>query len=337
MKHLISVCITIFWACAYPTMSQKLHESSSIVEAHQQWMMKYERTYTNSSELEKRFQIFKSNLEYIEKHNNASNKSYKLGLNPYSDLTSEEFIASYTGLKIPSQVFPSKMESVPILFNSNDDVPTNFDWRHQGAVTNVKNQHNCGCCWAFTTVASVEGIVKIKTGDLISLSEQQLVDCDHQNNGCNGGSINSAFESIIKNQGILKETDYPYQGVDQTCQLNGQIQVGAQINSYATVTHNDEQQLLQAVAQQPVSVAISVGDEFKRYMQGVYSGSCGTTLNHAVTIVGYGISEEGMKYWLVKNSWGENWGENGYMRVLRESDETEGQCGIAMLAYYPII
>ncbi|KAI5415580.1 hypothetical protein KIW84_040848, partial [Lathyrus oleraceus] len=174
MKHLITVCIIIFWVCAYPTMSQKLHE------AHQQWMMKYERTYTNSSEMEKRFQIFKNNLEHIEKHNNAGNKSYKLGLNPYSDLTSQEFIASYTGLKISSQISSSKMESIPILFNSNDDVPTNFDWRQQGVVTNVKNQNSCGCCWAFTAVAAVEGIVKIKTGDLISLSEQQLVDCDKQ-------------------------------------------------------------------------------------------------------------------------------------------------------------
>ncbi|CAL5198996.1 unnamed protein product [Lathyrus oleraceus] len=332
MKHLITVCIIIFWVCAYPTMSQKLHE------AHQQWMMKYERTYTNSSEMEKRFQIFKNNLEHIEKHNNAGNKSYKLGLNPYSDLTSQEFIASYTGLKISSQISSSKMESIPILFNSNDDVPTNFDWRQQGVVTNVKNQNSCGCCWAFTAVAAVEGIVKIKTGDLISLSEQQLVDCDKQSHGCKGGTIDSAFESIVNDQGILRETDYPYKGVDtQTCQLNGQIQAGAQINSYATVTPNDEQQLLQAVAQQPVSAAISVGDEFKKYMHGVYSGSCGTDLNHAVTIVGYGISEEGIKYWLVKNSWGENWGENGYMRVLRESDETGGQCGIAMHAYYPII
>ncbi|XP_058730454.1 zingipain-2-like [Vicia villosa] len=337
MKHLISVCIIVFWVCAYPTMSQKLNESSSVVEAHQQWMMKYERTYTNISEMEKRFQIFKNNLEYIKKHNNAGNKSYTLGLNPYSDLTSEEFIASYTGLKIPSQVSSSKMEPVPILFNLNDDVPTNFDWRQQGAVTYVKDQQSCECCWAFTAVAAVEGIVKIKTGDLISLSEQQLVDCDQKSHGCNEGYISSAFETIIKEQGIFKETDYPYKGVDQTCQLNGQIQVGAQINSYAAVAPNDEQQLLQAVTQQPISASISVGEEFKRYMQGVYSGSCGTTLNHAVTIVGYGISEEGMKYWLVKNSWGENWGENGYMRVLRESDEIGGQCGIAKQAYYPTI
>jgi len=142
MKFLIAICI-IMGTCAYTAMSRTLSESS-VVEAHQQWMMKYGRTYTNSYEMEKRKKIFKENLEYIENFNNVGNKSYKLGLNPYSDLTSEEFIASHTGFKVPSQLSNSKMKSVEVPFNLTDDVPTNFDWREKGAVTDVKNQGNCG-------------------------------------------------------------------------------------------------------------------------------------------------------------------------------------------------
>jgi len=143
MEFLIAVCMIILWACAYPTMSRTLSESS-VVEAHQQWMMKYGRTYTSSVEMEKRKMIFKENLEYIENFNNAGNKSYKLGLTQFSDLSSEEFIASHTGLKVPSQFSSSKMRSAAVPFNLNDDVPTNFDWRKQGAVTNVKHQGICG-------------------------------------------------------------------------------------------------------------------------------------------------------------------------------------------------
>ncbi|GAU46861.1 hypothetical protein TSUD_385380 [Trifolium subterraneum] len=200
MKHLIAACIML-WTCSYTTMSQTQYESS-IIEAHQQWMVKYGRTYTNSSEMEKRRKVFKMNLESIENFNNAGNKSYKLGLNPYSDLTSEEFIASYTGLKVPTHLSSSKIGSNAVHFNLSDDVPTNFDWREQGAVTDVKDQQRCGCCWAFSAVAAIEGIVKIKIGNLISLSEQQLVDCDEQNHGCNGGYMDDTFNYIIQNQGI---------------------------------------------------------------------------------------------------------------------------------------
>lgn len=336
MKNLIAVSIMILWTFAYTAMSRTLSESS-VVEAHQQWMIKYGRTYTNSSELEKRKRIFKENLEYIENFNNAGNKSYKLGLNPYSDLTSEEFIASHTGFKVPNQLSSSKMRSVAIPFNLNDDIPKKIDWRQQGAVTNVKDQGSCGCCWAFSVVAAVEGAVKIKTGELISLSEQQLVDCDEQNNGCGGGNMDIAFKYIIQTQGIVSETDYPYQEGRQTCQLNDQMKFAAQITNFVDVPANDEQQLLQAVAQQPVSVGIAVGDEFQHYMGDVYSGTCGQSMNHAVTAVGYGVSEDGTKYWLIKNSWGKDWGEEGYMKLLRESGEPGGQCGIAAHASYPTI
>ncbi|CAL5183559.1 unnamed protein product [Lathyrus oleraceus] len=335
MTYLTIICVMILWACPYATMSRTLYESS-VVEAHQQWMIEYGRTYTNSYEMEKRFQIFKNNLEYIENFNNAGNKSYSLGLNQFSDLTTEEFMASYTRNKVPSQLFTSKMISNTILFNVNDQVPTNFDWRQQGAVTDVKQQGTCGCCWAFTAVAAVEGIVKIKTGNLISLSQQQLLDCDPNSRGCTDGNVHTAYEYIIQNHGIVKETDYPYQGKKQTCQINGNIQPAAQINNWKDVTSNDEEQLQQAVVQQPISALIAVGEEFHAYKGGIYSGSCGKFINHAVTIIGYGESE-GMKYWLIKNSWGKGWGENGYMRILREGDGTTGHCDLASYVAYPVI
>jgi C1A family cysteine protease len=160
---------------------------------------------------------------------------------------------------------------------------------------------------------------------------------DEESSGCNGGNFYNAFHSIIQSKGIVREEDYPYVENKQTCKLNGQIAAAAQITSYANVASNDEQQLLRAVAQQPIATRIKVNNEFKSYSNGVYSGSCGPSFNHEVTIIGYGINEEGMKYWLIKNSWGENWGENGYMRLIRESGDSGGQCGMAQHAAYPII
>ncbi|TKY49399.1 Senescence-specific cysteine protease SAG39 [Spatholobus suberectus] len=166
---------------------------------------------------------------------------------------------------------------------------------------------NNGSCWAFSAVAAIESIIKIKTGD--------------------------AFKYIIQNRGLATEANYPYRGIVGTCQ-NG-IARAAQISGYVNVPPNNEEQLLQAVAMQPVSVSISVNNEFHLYKGGIFTGPCGTTLNHAVTAIGYGTNQDGTKYWLVKNSWGENWGEGGYMRLLRDSGHPQGLCGIAMRASYP--
>ncbi|KAI4296894.1 hypothetical protein L6164_036814 [Bauhinia variegata] len=335
MKHVIAIFI-IFSACAFPSALSRSLNGASVATRHEQWMAKHGRTYANDAEKEQRFKIFMENLQYIENFNNAGNKSYKLGLNKFADLTTEEFIASYTGLRIPSLPKSSKVASFSPL--NLDDAPTSLDWRQKGAVTAIKDQGQCGSCWAFSTVAAVEGINQIKTGTLTTLSEQQLVDCDTDtgNEGCGGGWMDNGFKYIIGNEGLASEADYPYQGIEGTCSTS--VTAAAQISGYEDVPANSEEQLLQAVNNQPISVAICVDDEFKRYESGVFSGQCCTELNHGVTLIGYGTSDDdGSKYWLIKNSWGEQWGESGYMRLLRDSGAPEGLCGIAMKASYPTI
>ncbi|XP_044462427.1 zingipain-2-like [Mangifera indica] len=330
----INVIVCLFmilssWASL--AMSRTLHEAA-MDEKHEQWMVRHGRTYKDQAEKEMRFKIFKQNLEFIQNFNKAGNRSYNLSINQFADLTDEEFLASRTGYKpMPAQ---SRTSSTSFTYQSLTEVPSSLDWRENGAVTEVKDQGNCGCCWAFSAVAAVEGITQIKTGTLTSLSEQQLLDCStNGNNGCNGGLMENAFEYIIDNKGLTSESNYTYQETEGTCDT--QVEPVAQIQSYEKVPSNNEKALLQAVAKQPVSVAIDASG-IKYYSSGVFDGDCGTSLNHAVTIIGYGTADDGTEYWLIKNSWGESWGENGYMRIKKDADAAEGLCGLAMDASYPI-
>jgi cathepsin L len=279
-----------------------------------------------------RYTVFKQNLDYIYNFNKAGNATFKLAMNAFGDETHEEFTSTrngYLNIKndyIRSQNTDKHIKKVP--------VAASVDWRTKGAVTPVKNQQQCGSCWAFSTTGSVEGAHAIKTGKLVSLSEQQLVDCStaQGNQGCNGGLMDQAFQYIIANGGICSESAYPYTAQDGSCESSSCTSV-ATISGFKDVTSMDETALMAAVNIGPVSIAIEADQAcFQFYSGGVLSDpSCGTQLDHGVLVVGYG-TDAGTNYWIVKNSWGESWGENGYIRLVRGSDE----CGIAMQPSYPI-
>ncbi|XP_039686085.1 ervatamin-C isoform X1 [Medicago truncatula] len=355
MKHIILIAIFFtFWTCAFQTMSRIVLESSVATETrYEQWMKEFERNYADDAEKEKRFKIFAENLEYIENFNRAGKQTYKLGLNQFSDLTNEEFAALYNCVDLKRELESSMVSTAGPIFNMSEISPTNspkgkrkpipdsVDWKESGAVTNVKRQGLiCGCCYAFATTAAVEGIMKIKTDkELTSLSMQELVDCDKANGGCEGGSVRKALE-YMKTNGIAKDVDYPYTEKVGTC-LSNKKDRAAKIDGYVIVSPG-EQNLLEAVAQQPVTVAIAINDDFKKYESGIFgSGPCGPkeslNFSHAVTLIGYGGSRRN-KYWLIKNSYGDDWGEKGYMRLKRQGSSSSPVCGLAMVfSIYPTV
>jgi len=209
-------------------------------------------------------------------------------------------------------------------------------------VAEVKNQQMCGACWAFSATGAIEGINAIVTGKLLSASEQELVDCDTaMDHGCHGGLMDYAFDFVVNNGGIDTEADYPYSGEDGQCEPNRLGRHVITIDGFEDVPANDEAALLKAVANQPVSVAIEADQRaFQLYVGGVFDDeACGTALNHGVLAVGYGVHANGtheVPYWLIKNSWGPEWGDGGYIRLRRGVAAQEGQCGVAMQASYPI-
>ncbi|XP_077229077.1 senescence-specific cysteine protease SAG39-like [Tasmannia lanceolata] len=331
--YLMAFFVLGVWASQ--AISRTLPETS-MSEKHEQWMARYGRSYKDATEKELRFKIFKDNVEYIESFNNAEGKSYKLSVNEFADQSNEEFRASRNGFR-PSLTRALETMST-FTYENFSAVPSSMDWRKKGAVTPIKDQGQCGSCWAFSAVAAMEGITKLKAGKLIPLSEQEVVDCDTkgEDQGCEGGLMDDAFKFIQHNKGLTTEANYPFKGVDGTCNTKKATNHAAKINGYKDVPANSEKALLKAVANQPISVAIDAsGDAFQFYSSGVFTGDCGTNLDHGVTAVGYGKSGDGTKYWLVKNSWGRGWGEKGYIRMQRGVGAKEGLCGIAMQASYP--
>jgi C1A family cysteine protease len=292
----------------------------------------HNKSYSRA-EFQKRYTIFKENYDLITSHN-AQKTTWTLAVNEYADMTWDEFKAQKLGYKRVQTTLPRNTVNPKGMVTIPDEV----DWVAKGAVTAVKNQQQCGSCWAFSTTGSIEGAVFLKTGQLTSLSEQQLVDCSgsYGNQGCNGGLMDDAFQYVIGNGGLCAEAAYPYTAADGSCQTS--CSKVSTISSYNDVTSNDEDALAAAVALQPVSVAIEADQSgFQFYSGGVFSGTCGTSLDHGVLTVGYGTdSASGMKYWKVKNSWGASWGEEGYIRLVRKGGQTSGQCGIAMEPSYPV-
>jgi len=314
---------------------------AEIRHLYEQWLATHGKQYNALGEKDRRFEIFKDNLRFVDEHNAAADggeHSFRLGMNKFADLTNEEYRSRYLGVK-PGGERPKRtaVRSDRYKLKEGDSLPDSIDWRAKGAVAPVKDQGSCGSCWAFSAIASVEGINKIVTGDLILLSEQELMDCDRSyNEGCNGGLMDYAFEFIINNGGIDTEADYPYKEKDGRCDTYRKNAKVVSIDAYEDVPENDEQALKKAVANQPVSIAIEAsGRAFQLYQSGIFTGRCGTQLDHGVVAVGYG-TENGKDYWIVRNSWGAEWGEVGYLRMERNIADKVGKCGIAIEPSYPI-
>jgi len=308
--------------------------TGSVLDEFNVFKEKYNKLYANEKENAIRLNIFADNLKYIAEHNEAAAKgkhTFTMGINQFTDLTHDEWKARFTPRRnVPDPRPVTKSKPFP-------GRPDSVDWREEGYVTEVKDQGNCGSCWAFGAAGSLEGQIFKKTGELVSLSTQQLVDCDKKSSGCNGGLEIWAWDYVIKNGGINTDEDYPYEAKHHhNCNFDAN-------NKVLTMTDyieypNDEEMLTNNLATEgPVSVSMDASHKsFQHYSSGVYQEpKCGNgeyDLDHAILGVGYG-SEDGTDYFLVKNSWGTSWGEEGYFKMLRNGSN---MCGIATDTNLPV-
>jgi len=289
------------------------------------WMTLHGKSY-ESAELRQRFAVFRQNLKFIRDFDGK----FSVAMNRFGDLSKDEFGRLYKGMT------PVITEGGSVGV-ADPSLPDSVDWRTKGVVTGIKDQGQCGSCWSFSTTGSVEGAHAIKTNNLISLSEQQLVDCStsYGNQGCNGGLMDNAFKYIIAIGGLETEADYPYTAQDGTCQFD-QSKIAVSISSFADVDHTEAALQAAVAAHGPISIAIDAGESsFQFYSGGVYSdpGCSPQALDHGVLAVGYGTASDGTAYWLVKNSWGTDWGLSGYIWMARNDNN---MCGVASMPSYPI-
>lgn len=335
--------------------SQSSHPNSSIIERFKNWIEEHRIQIRDNHHFSHIFDNWLSNDKYIEL-TNAKNLSYTLGHNSYSGMNNEEF-TELMGFRTNQELYGkgkgflrgdikiSQQEKIIELEN----LPTTVDWRTNGVVTNVKDQGACGSCFSFSSTGALEGIYAIKNKNLVSFSEQQIVDCDNgltKSHGCNGGLMTQVFEYVEKNGGLCSEESYPYvSGTTKkagTCQTSCKTVSGSKISTYTEVLVNSDNAMMTALAQQPVSVAIEATTDFQLYKSGVFTAKCGTDLNHGVLLVGYS-SQNGLDYYILKNSWSSSWGLGGYMYLGKGNDPNTGkpynngagQCGVLGMASYP--
>lgn len=302
----------------------------------QEWKSFYGKSYKSDILDTGHFAVWKNNLELIQKHN-SEGRSYSLAMNEFGDLTVEEYRSLFPGSTSCLYQETKRQGSFFSLSSGVTQLPDTVDWRTKGYVTPVKNQGQLGASWAFSATGSLEGQHFRKTGDLVSLSERNLEDCS----GCNmnfsyPSPVDCAFMYVKENGGIDTEAGYPYPCHKSCCY--DKAYVGATCTGYVDVKTGSEAALQVAVAEVgPISVIIDASHEsFQFYRSGVYNEpDCNSSrlLDHAVLVVGYG-TYQGQDYWLVKTSWGTEWGMEGYIMMSRNKDN---QCGIATSASYPLV
>nr|AAD41105.1 cysteine proteinase [Hypera postica] len=321
--------VAIFFSLLVVAISASISEE--LGAKFQAFKLEHGKTYLNQAEESKRFNIFTDNVRAIEAHNalyEQGKVSYKKGINKFTDMSQEEF---KTMLTLSASRKPT-LETTSYV-KTGVEIPSSVDWRKEGRVTGVKDQGDCGSCWAFSITGSTEGAYARKSGKLVSLSEQQLIDCCTDTSaGCDGGSLDDNFKYVMKD-GLQSEESYTYKGEDGACKYNV-ASVVTKVSKYTSIPAEDEDALLEAVATVgPVSVGMDAS-YLSSYDSGIYEDQdCSPAgLNHAILAVGYG-TENGKDYWIIKNSWGASWGEQGYFRLARGKN----QCGISEDTVYPTI
>jgi len=324
MKAIVILSVLLVGAFCVTSLEEQLAR-----DLFSQWKLTHNKVYKAGHEEQHRLGIFIDNYIKIQQHN-RKNSGVTLGLNQFADLTTEEFTDLYTGY------IPQQRNGQVANFHLNE-LPANVDWREKGAVTPVKNQLACGSCWAFSAVGALEGLYFINHGELVSFSEQNLVDCVTKDHGCQGGWMSHAFEYTAEN-GIEKSSDYPYTARTQKCAFDPSKAVRVN-NGYTNVTAKSATALKTALVANPVSVAIQANQVvFQFYVSGVISSGCGDSLNHGVLAVGYDTFN-GVEGFIVKNSWGNLWGKSGYVLIGTDESQNNGNgvCGILRDSCFPTV
>ncbi len=291
------------------------------------WRKAHAKEYPTPAEEEFRRQVFEQAWLKVQELNRDAEAVF--GLTVFSDLTEEEFRSQKLGLKLAAA-----SEGLPEhLAGSSAGLADSLDWRSKGAVTPVKDQARCGSCWAFSTTGNLEGLYFLNKHQLLSFSEQMLVDCSFSfgNDGCDGGLPTQAIDFVVVG-GIQTESDYPYLAVNMMCQPAYQAFTWKEVRGQVRIPKNDNDALLSAVNLNPVSVGIDATG-LQYYKSGIFGSKCGKSIDHAVLVVGYG-SSDGTDYWLVKNSWSSKWGEDGYFRLKRIKGVAPAPCAVSELASY---
>ena len=313
----------------FALVASNMDVDTIMFQQFQKFIKKYHKRYASINEYLARFEVFKRNVMAAF----TENASYQTGITKFSDLTQQEFAKTYLNLNYDAMAVANFN---PYVVQVKNAAPDAWDWREKGYVSPVKDQGSCGSCWAFSTVGNLEGLYYKEKQTMVTLSEQMLVDCDTYDSGCNGGLMENTFTWLKENGGIMTDTDYPYKGRKGTCQSDETKYVDMQITGYTKLGSGsstwdpvDEDEIKEFLYETgPLAVALNA-NPLQTYSSGILdktSSQCPTSgMNHAVTMVGYGHDDSQDKdYWIVKNSWGKNWGEDGYFRIRRGT----GCCGI---------